>query len=81
MTDLNELTLSETRDGLTARKFSSVELTKAHLVAMEKARALNAYVAETADKALAMAGCQSRDCGAGCSLAASASAPGLRPLA
>jgi len=55
LTDLTCLTLAEARDALTARKLSSVELTQAHLVAMERGRALNAYVAETPDRALAMA--------------------------
>ena len=34
MTDLTELSLAEARDGLRARKFSSVELTGASLAAM-----------------------------------------------
>ena len=55
MTDLTHLTLAEMRDGLKAKTFSAVELTKAHLTAMEKARGLNAYVLETPEKALAMA--------------------------
>ena len=46
------LTLAEARDALKARKISSVELTQAHLDAMEAAKALNAYVAVTADQAL-----------------------------
>ena len=40
---------------LPTRDFTSVDLTKAHLGAMEAARALNAYVLETPDKALEMA--------------------------
>ena len=56
MTELSSLTLAEARDALKARKISAVELTRAHLAAMEKARALNAYIVETPDKALAMAG-------------------------
>ena len=55
MNDVTRLTLAEARDALKARKLSSVELTKAHLEAMEKGRALNAYVTETPDQALAMA--------------------------
>ncbi len=55
MTDLTALTLIEARKGLAEKKFTSVELTKAHLEAMEAARALNAYVLETPEKALAMA--------------------------
>jgi aspartyl-tRNA(Asn)/glutamyl-tRNA(Gln) amidotransferase subunit A len=55
MTTLNELTLAEARDGLKAKDFSATDLTRAHLDAMEKARALNAYLVETPDRALAMA--------------------------
>ena len=55
MTELTNLTLAEARDALATRKISSVELTKAHLSAMERARALNAYVAETPVHALEMA--------------------------
>ncbi|MEA1833840.1 Asp-tRNA(Asn)/Glu-tRNA(Gln) amidotransferase subunit GatA [Methylobacterium durans] len=55
MTQLNELTLAEARDGLKARDFSARELTQAHIVALEKARVLNAYLLETPDRALAMA--------------------------
>ncbi len=55
MTDLTALTLDEARKGLIEGKFTSVELTKAHLTAMEAARPLNAYVLETPEKALEMA--------------------------
>ena len=55
MTELTSLTLAEARDGLRRRDFSAAELTDAHLAAIEKARALNAYVLETPDKARAMA--------------------------
>ena len=55
MTELNELTLSEARDAVAAKKVSAVELTKAHIGAIEKARALNAFVAETPKRALEMA--------------------------
>ncbi|MBB3929433.1 aspartyl-tRNA(Asn)/glutamyl-tRNA(Gln) amidotransferase subunit A [Kaistia hirudinis] len=53
--DLTSLTIAEIRDGLAARAFSATELTKAYLAAMEAARALNAYIVETPEKALAMA--------------------------
>ncbi len=56
MTELNLLTLAEARDALRARKVSSVELTRAHLDAIDAAKGLNAYVAVTADQALDMAG-------------------------
>ena len=55
MTDLTHLTLADARDALKAKKLSAVELTDAHLVAMEKAKALNAYVLDTPDQARAMA--------------------------
>ena len=55
MTDLTRLTLTEARDGLKAKQFTATELTKAHLAAMEKARALNAYVLETPEHALRQA--------------------------
>jgi aspartyl-tRNA(Asn)/glutamyl-tRNA(Gln) amidotransferase subunit A len=55
MTDLTDLTLAEARDYLKAGKASSTEMTGAFLQAMEAARALNAYVLETPDQALAMA--------------------------
>jgi aspartyl-tRNA(Asn)/glutamyl-tRNA(Gln) amidotransferase subunit A len=55
MTSLTSLTLAEARDGLRAKKFSARELAQAHVAAMEKARALNTYVLETPEKALAMA--------------------------
>ena len=55
MTDLTSLTLAEARDQLKSRAISSLELTKAHLEAIERAKALNAYVVVTAEKALAMA--------------------------
>ncbi|MBN8967562.1 MAG: Asp-tRNA(Asn)/Glu-tRNA(Gln) amidotransferase subunit GatA [Rhizobiales bacterium] len=55
MTDLTSLTLAEAKAGLANKSFTSLELTDAHLAAMEKARALNAYVLETPDQARAMA--------------------------
>jgi aspartyl-tRNA(Asn)/glutamyl-tRNA(Gln) amidotransferase subunit A len=47
--------LAEARDGLKKKSFSAAELADAHLAAMEKARALNAYVLETPERAAAMA--------------------------
>jgi aspartyl-tRNA(Asn)/glutamyl-tRNA(Gln) amidotransferase subunit A len=55
MTDLTSLTLAEARDRLKSRATSSLEITKAHLEAIERAKSLNAFVAMTADKALKMA--------------------------
>jgi aspartyl-tRNA(Asn)/glutamyl-tRNA(Gln) amidotransferase subunit A len=47
-----DLTLAEARDGLASGAFSSVELAKAHVDAMERARDLNAFITETPDVAL-----------------------------
>lgn len=55
MSDLTSLTLAEARDGLRDRKFSAVEIADAHLVAIEKAKDLNAYILETPERARAMA--------------------------
>ena len=55
MTKLTSLTLKAALDGLAAKDFSAVELTQAHVVAVEAARALNAYVLETPDQAIDMA--------------------------
>jgi aspartyl-tRNA(Asn)/glutamyl-tRNA(Gln) amidotransferase subunit A len=55
MTDLTSLTLAEARDGLAGKTFTAIELTDAHLAAMEAARVLNAYVLETPEQARAMA--------------------------
>ncbi|KPG00209.1 glutamyl-tRNA amidotransferase [Rhodopseudomonas sp. AAP120] len=55
MTDLTSLTLAEAREGLAAKSFTAVELTDAHLNAIEAARVLNAYVVETPDEARQMA--------------------------
>jgi aspartyl-tRNA(Asn)/glutamyl-tRNA(Gln) amidotransferase subunit A len=55
MSDLTSLTLAEARDLLRARKVSAIELAEAHLAAVASARALNAFVLETPDKARTMA--------------------------
>src|SRR6185369_4503842 len=55
MTDLTSLTLAEARKGLAAKTFTSLELTDAHLSAIEAARVLNAFVMETPDRARDMA--------------------------
>ena len=49
------MTIAEARDGLANKSFTSLELTDAHLTAIEAARALNAFVLETPDQARAMA--------------------------
>ena len=51
MSDLTALTIAAARDGLKAKSFSAAELAEAHIAALEKARALNAYVLEAPDHA------------------------------
>jgi aspartyl-tRNA(Asn)/glutamyl-tRNA(Gln) amidotransferase subunit A len=55
VSDLTALTLAQARDGLTKKEFSAAELAQAHVSAMEKARTLNAFVLETAERATEMA--------------------------
>jgi aspartyl-tRNA(Asn)/glutamyl-tRNA(Gln) amidotransferase subunit A len=55
MTELTSLTLAEARDRLRSKSLSAKELTDAHIAAVEGARALNAYILETPEKARAMA--------------------------
>jgi aspartyl-tRNA(Asn)/glutamyl-tRNA(Gln) amidotransferase subunit A len=55
MTDPTSLTLAQARDLLRQKKISAVELADAHLAAIDKARALNAFVLETPDRARFMA--------------------------
>ena len=55
MTDLTKLTMTGALEGLAKGEFTSVELTEAHVRAVESSRALNAYITETPDQALAMA--------------------------
>ena len=56
MTAPTHMTLAQARDALAAKKISAVELTNAHLAAIEKHNpALNAYVHHTPEVALAQA--------------------------
>ena len=55
MSALTRLTLAEALDGLARGSFSSAELTRAHIDALEGARALNAFVLETPEIAMAIA--------------------------
>jgi aspartyl-tRNA(Asn)/glutamyl-tRNA(Gln) amidotransferase subunit A len=55
MTDLTALTLAQARDGLRKKEFAATELADAHLAAIASARALNAFVLETPDRARDMA--------------------------
>ena len=55
MTGLTDLTLAAARAGLAAGDFTSEELTRAHLDALEATRPLNAFIVETPERALDMA--------------------------
>jgi len=55
LADLTSLTLADARDGLRGKKFSAREIADAHIAAIERARALNAYVLETPERAREMA--------------------------
>lgn len=52
---LTNLTIIQAKEGLDAREFSAVELTQAHLKAMETHRGLNAFITETTEHALEQA--------------------------
>ena len=52
MTNLTDMTISEALKGLENKEFTSVELTEAHIQAMEANHHLNAYIVETPDLAL-----------------------------
>jgi aspartyl-tRNA(Asn)/glutamyl-tRNA(Gln) amidotransferase subunit A len=47
MTQLTRLTIAQALAGLKKKEFTSLELTEAHIAAVEKTKALNAYVAQT----------------------------------
>jgi aspartyl-tRNA(Asn)/glutamyl-tRNA(Gln) amidotransferase subunit A len=55
MTDLTSLTLAQARDALRKTEFTATELADAHLAAIEQARALNAFVLQTPERARDMA--------------------------
>ncbi len=55
MTDLTGLTIAETRARLAKGDFTAVELARAHIDAMERGRALNAFITETPEHALEQA--------------------------
>jgi aspartyl-tRNA(Asn)/glutamyl-tRNA(Gln) amidotransferase subunit A len=55
VTDLNALTIAEARTGLKSRDFTALELTEAHIAAIEGAGQLNAFVTETPERARDMA--------------------------
>ena len=49
MTDLTRFTIAQARDHLRKKDFTALELTDAHLKAMDAHRGLNAFITETAD--------------------------------
>src|SRR5690348_16267871 len=53
--ELTSLTIAQARSGIAKKEFTAAELADAHLAATERARALNAYVQETPERAHAMA--------------------------
>ncbi len=55
MTNLTHLTIEQALKGLEKKEFTAVELTQAHIKAMEKARGLNAFIVETPEIALKQA--------------------------
>ena len=55
MTQLTHLTMADALKGLAEKQFTAVELTEAHVRAVENARPLNAFITETPEKALEMA--------------------------
>ena len=55
MTDLTKISIAEARDGLKAGDFTSIELTEAHIAAVDGFDAMNAYIVKTPEKALAQA--------------------------
>ncbi len=63
------LTLAEARDGLARRAFTARELAAAYNDAVEKTRALNAYITPTPERALAMADAADRRLASGEALA------------
>ena len=55
MSNLTDLTIAAAAQGLDAGKFTSEDLTLAHLDAMEAKRSLNAFITETPKIALSLA--------------------------
>jgi aspartyl-tRNA(Asn)/glutamyl-tRNA(Gln) amidotransferase subunit A len=55
MSELTRLTMAEALAGLARKDFTAVELTEAHVAAVEQARPLNAFITETPELALEQA--------------------------
>jgi aspartyl-tRNA(Asn)/glutamyl-tRNA(Gln) amidotransferase subunit A len=56
MAALTDLTIAAAREGLNTKQFTARELTEAHIAAVTNARPLNAFLKETPEQALRMAG-------------------------
>jgi aspartyl-tRNA(Asn)/glutamyl-tRNA(Gln) amidotransferase subunit A len=80
MSSLTKLTLKAALDGLKSRSFSAVEITKAHIEAIEAARPLNAFVLETPEKALEMAAASDARLAAGTAGALEGAPLGIKDL-
>ena len=55
MTKFTDLTIAQALEGMKKGEFSAVDLTRDHIEAVEKARALNAFIVETPELALEQA--------------------------
>ncbi len=55
MSDPTHLSLAEARDALKSKRLSAVELTQAHIDAIQESRALNCFITETPELALSQA--------------------------
>ncbi len=55
MSNPTHFSLAEARDALNSKQLSAVELTQAHIDAIEKSRALNCFITETPELALSQA--------------------------
>jgi aspartyl-tRNA(Asn)/glutamyl-tRNA(Gln) amidotransferase subunit A len=80
MAELVGLTLKAALDGLKSRAFTAVELTQAHLDAIQKAKRLNAFVLDTPEQALQMAAASDARIAAGAAGPLEGAALGVKDL-
>ncbi|WOE76440.1 Asp-tRNA(Asn)/Glu-tRNA(Gln) amidotransferase subunit GatA [Alterisphingorhabdus coralli] len=81
MSNLTDLGIKEIRDGVRAGSFSAREVAEAHIEQVSKAKALNAFLIETPDHALAAADAADKAKAAGEELAPLAGVPiGMKDL-
>ncbi|MEM1133703.1 MAG: Asp-tRNA(Asn)/Glu-tRNA(Gln) amidotransferase subunit GatA [Pseudomonadota bacterium] len=81
MTNLTDLGIKEIRDGVRAGSFSAREVAEAHIEQVSKAKALNAFLIETPDHAIAAADAADKAKAAGEELASLAGVPiGMKDL-